>query len=243
MRRRAQGFTLLEVMVALAILAGALVGLIEANTRNVAAANHSKLMTTATLLARAEMVRLEDDLDERGFPDLDDVRGGNFSDDGFANFRWEARIEKIELPGNLADQAQKAAQGPDVQAQADKAGASLGGFNPTTAGIGGAAGVVMSQFEMIRNAIEQSIRKVTLRVYWQEGRLERFLEVTTFQTDASKVDFALPGLGALGGAGLPGLGGPGGPGAAGGAGGTGGGAAGTSGGGPLGGGPKPPGTR
>ena len=196
---RSRGFTLLEVMVAIAILSSALVVLLEINTRNIAATNHARMMTTATQLARAELVRLEDDLDEKGYPDLDDVRQGNFADDGLPMFRWEAHIEKVELPGNLADQASKAATDKQTASAASSAASSLGGFNPSSGGIGGAASVVLGQFDMIRNAIEQSIRKVTLKVYWPEGKIEKFIEVTTFETDASKVDQALPGLGALGG--------------------------------------------
>src|SRR5262249_41663565 len=178
-------------------------------TRNIAASNHARMMTTATQLARAQMVRLADELDEKGYPDLDDVRNGTFADDGLPLFRWEARIEKIELPGNLADQASKAATDKQTQSAASSAASSLGGFNPTASGIGGAASVVLSQFDMIRNAIEQSIRKVSLRVYWPEGKTEKYIEVTTFETDASKVDQALPGLGALGNLGAGGAGGAG----------------------------------
>ena len=195
---KARGFTLLEVMVAIAILSSALVVLLEINTRNIAATNHARMMTTATQLARAELVRLEDDLDDKGYPDLDDTRQGNFADDGLPMFRWEAHIEKIELPGNLADQASKAATDKQTSSLAQSASSSLGGFNPTSGGVGGAASVVLGQFDMIRNAIEQSIRKVTLRIYWPEGKIEKYIEVTTFETDASKVDQALPGLGALG---------------------------------------------
>jgi hypothetical protein len=199
--------------------------LLEINTRNIAASNHARMMTTATQLARAAMVRLSDDLDEKGYPDLDDVRNGTFADDGLPAFRWEARIEKIELPGNLADQASKAATDKSTQQMAQNSAGSLGGFNPTSGGVGGAASVVLGQFDMIRNAIEQSIRKITLRVYWPEGKIEKYIEVTTFETDASKVDQALPGLGALGNL-LGGQGGTGGqagqPGGGAGTGGTGG---------------------
>ena len=203
-RKRARGFTLLEVMVAISILAAALAVILRAHTRTVAMSNHARMMTTATMLARAELVRLEDDLDEQGFPEQDDARAGTFAEDGFAQFRWEARIEKIELPSNLGDQATKAATGQQSEAIEKAAGSSLGGFNPTSAGVGGAASMILSQFEMIRSAIEQSIRKVTVRVVWNEGRLERSIDAETFFTDASKVDQALPGIGNLIGAGTPG---------------------------------------
>jgi len=207
-------------MVAISILAAALAVILRAHTRAITMSNHARMLTTATMLARAEMVRLEDDLDEQGFPEQDDQRGGGYGDDGFASFRWEARIEKIELPSNLGDAAQKAATEKQVAETAEKTAQSLGGFNPTQSGVGGAASMIMSQFEIIRSAIEQSIRKITLRVYWMEGKQEKYIEVETFLTDASKVDQALPGLGALPPGGLGGAAGTGGGAGAGGAGGA-----------------------
>src|SRR5262249_22431221 len=128
---------------------------------------------------------------------------------------WEARIEKIELPTNVGDMAQKAANDKQAAAVADKAGASLGGFNPTqTSGVGGAASVVMGQFETIRTALETSLRKVTLRVSWPEGRKEQWIEFSTLVSDRSKVDQSLGGLTAALGA-LTGAGGGTGPGAGG----------------------------
>ena len=223
--KRARGFTLLEVMVAISILAAALAVILRAHTRTIAMSNHARMMTTATMLVRAELVRLEDDLDEHGFPEQDDDRSGTFAEDGFPQFRWDAHIEKIELPSNLGDQATKAATGQQSDAIEKAAGASAGGFNPTSGGVGGAASMILSQFEMIRSAIEQSIRKVTVRVIWNEGRLERSIDAETFFTDASKVDQALPGLGALGPGATPTPGAPRPPGT----GGTGGGTPGTGG--------------
>jgi len=59
---RAKGFTLLEMMIAMAILCGALTWLVVGMSRNIQAENHAKLMTTATFLAREKMVDFEDDL-------------------------------------------------------------------------------------------------------------------------------------------------------------------------------------
>src|SRR4029077_15702255 len=54
------GFPLLEVMVALAILASTLVVLLQIITNNVRATNHAKITTAASQLARSEMTDLED---------------------------------------------------------------------------------------------------------------------------------------------------------------------------------------
>ena len=111
MRRRAdsagsRGFTLLEVMVALAILATTLVVLLQIITNNVRATNHAKMTTAATLLARGKMTDIEDSILENGFSTDNETDKGTFRDQNFPNFRWESSIERIELPTDMKQAAQ-----------------------------------------------------------------------------------------------------------------------------------------
>ncbi|MFH1132802.1 MAG: hypothetical protein V1754_15825, partial [Pseudomonadota bacterium] len=50
-----------------------------------------------------------------------------------------------------------------------------------------------SVFEQIRNALEQSIRRVHLRVIWKEGNKEKSVSVVAYFTDPRKVDDAIGG--------------------------------------------------
>jgi hypothetical protein len=136
---------------------------------------------------------------------MEDNREGDFAEDGHPEFRFEMDIEKIELPTNIGEMAQKASTDKQAEAAAAASASSLGGFNATqTSGMGGAASVVMGQFEIIRQALEASLRRVSLRVFWNEGKTEHSFEMHTFITDASKVDQSLgnltAALGALTGA-------------------------------------------
>src|SRR5262249_33890619 len=92
------GFTLLEVMIALAILSITLVVMLTMVTNNLRATRHAKLTTQATFLARAKMSDLEDDILENGFSTSDETSDGNFKEQGHAEFSWDAAIERIELP-------------------------------------------------------------------------------------------------------------------------------------------------
>lgn len=58
-RRRADGFTLLEVMVAMAILAVALTAVLGSQSQSVSLASEAKFSTTAALLAQAKIAELE----------------------------------------------------------------------------------------------------------------------------------------------------------------------------------------
>jgi len=185
-RRFDAGFTLLEVMAALAILALTLVTLLSVITNNVRATARAQALPTATFLARGKIVSLEDGLIEKGFQDLDENDSGTFADDGFRDFGWSTAIEKIQLPTDMAMSAQKAVG--DTSQKKDP-------MQALTGMIGGLMGMFI---EPVRVGLEESVRRITVRVFWTErGRPEQSVEVVTYVTDPAKLDLALS-LGAAG---------------------------------------------
>jgi len=193
-RLGAGGFTLLEVMVALAILAMTLVVLLEIVTNNVRATNHAKMTTTATFLARAKMVEVEDLVLDNGFSEDDESESGNFKDQGSPAFRWEYMIERIDLPTDMARKAQDQAQ--DQSQNAKDPMAMMSGF---------LGGMMSSFIEPVRIGLQESVRKVTVRVLWDEnGRPNQSMEVVQYLTDPAKLDLALTGGAAGAAPGAPG---------------------------------------
>lgn len=180
----ASGFTLLEIMVALAILASTLVVLLRIVTNNVRATNHSKMTTAATFLARTKMVEVEDAVLYDGFVETNELKNGTFKAYGYPQFRWNTSIERIELPTNLAQQTQDQARDATDKGKGDPM-AMMSGF------LGG----MMSTFiEPIRIGLQESVRKVTVRVTWDEiGRRDQSFEVVQYMTDPAKLDLALTG--------------------------------------------------
>jgi len=190
-RRPQAGFTLLEVMVAVAILALTLVVILDIITRNVRSTTHARMITTATFLARGKMVSLEDGIIEKGFQEIDDFQKGDFREEGFGDFTWESAIEKIELPADMAQKTQQAA-----------GQATASSKTPMGALTGMVGGLMGGLIEPVRVGLEESVRRVTLRVFWNErGRPEQSVELALYVTDPSKLDLALA-LG-LAGAGVP----------------------------------------
>jgi general secretion pathway protein I len=186
------GFTLLEVMAAVAILALTLVVLLSVITNNVRSTTHSQMITTATFLARGKMVSLEDTIIEKGFQDLDEEDEGTFEEDGFPSFSWSSSIEKIELPSDVAEKAQQSA------------GEASQKKDPMQALTGMVGGLMGAFIEPVRIGLEESVRRVTLRVWWNErGRPEQSVDVVTYVTDPAKLDLALS-LGAAAAPGAPG---------------------------------------
>lgn len=84
------GFTLLEVMIALAILAGVVVTVIGAVNHHLGLAARDKEETTAVLLARGKLA-------EQGFAGQE-TKEGTFAP-AWPDYRWRREILPTELPG------------------------------------------------------------------------------------------------------------------------------------------------
>ncbi len=94
----AGGFTLIEVMVAISILAISLVAIINVQASSIHSASRVKFMTVGTLLARSKIVDIEQELMEQGFSDFAEELDGNFEEEGWPDFRWRATISKVRIP-------------------------------------------------------------------------------------------------------------------------------------------------
>ncbi|HUH02773.1 MAG TPA: type II secretion system protein [Kofleriaceae bacterium] len=198
-RRRSvqRGFTLLEVMIALGILFTSLAVLIYRTTANVHMAERAEALGLATDLSRAKMYDLEEMLLKDGFQELDQEEHGDFSDEDHREFEWKAAIEKVELPsmGNMEALAGAGEEGADGEAgMVDSPLAGLLAMGGGDASAAAGASFLSSQFELISQVLESSIRKVTLTVTWKVGSREEELVTSAYFTDPSAVQRALSGI-------------------------------------------------
>ncbi len=93
LRAAPRGFTLLEVLIAVALLGLALIPLLGGMNASVNLAYSAKMKTIATLLARERMTRVE----LAGFPELGDTEG-DFGENA-ASFGWRQSV--VEPPPGL----------------------------------------------------------------------------------------------------------------------------------------------
>ncbi len=91
-----KGFTLLEVLVASAVLAVAMVSLLGLHARNIRLAADTQELTEAGLLAE----RLATTTETGNFPNTGTTRGETAGDDDSApRFSWTREVAETSLPG------------------------------------------------------------------------------------------------------------------------------------------------
>lgn len=214
-----RGFTLLEVMLALALLGLGLVVLIKSAAGNIASSEEAHMMGVATDLARGKMYDIEEILLKDGFTDTDQSQESDkcFEDEGWPTICYSYKVEEPKLPSY--DELQQMAQGAAKAAGSGSAGSGLGseqapggfensalggmigmmgafggGTQDITAAQGGA--LIQGQYSMFQEILKVSVRKVTLTMKWKVLGRDRDMKVVAFFTDAAAMDKVLSGQGA-----------------------------------------------
>ena len=86
-----KGFTLLEVMIAMAILAITLVVVFQSQSQSISMAGRARFETTASLLAQSKMAEIEAADPENVVSD-----SGDFGDD-FPDYSWRVDVTETEI--------------------------------------------------------------------------------------------------------------------------------------------------
>jgi general secretion pathway protein I len=142
----ARGFTLLEVLVAVAILGLGLTMILSSQVGLFSSASRGEHLTVASNLARCKMAELEVDLLKKGYP-VTDVKddGRCCGDDSESTYECEWRIERVTLPEQALDGgAMDASLGPFAAlSNLGSTSGGLGANNPLGAlgGLTGATGL------------------------------------------------------------------------------------------------------
>ena len=99
MRKEDPGFTLLEVMVAIALIAIALTAVLGSQSQSVSLAGEARFNTTAALLAQSKMAEIE-------LQDPEDLTAdsGDFDED-FPGYTWNLSVSNVmfDRPENVSD--------------------------------------------------------------------------------------------------------------------------------------------
>ncbi|MEJ7601165.1 MAG: type II secretion system protein [Kofleriaceae bacterium] len=188
-----RGFTLLEVMIGLALLGFALAVLIKSASGSIVNTRTSQLIGVSTDLSRGKIYELEERLLKDGFSDTEQMEENQtFEDEGWPIMRYSFKIEEVKLPSweVLQEMATRKAGGSGAGSGGSAgsgSGEEVGGFEnsalggmlsqlgPLGGGGGGGGGsgdidssmgasFIQGQYQMVQEVLKVSIRKVTLIV-------------------------------------------------------------------------------
>jgi general secretion pathway protein I len=201
-RASLRGFTLLEVLVAIAILGLGLTAILGAQVGLFSNAARAEKLTVASNLVRCQMEEVEHKLLQRGFPAFDEKEEGDCCDDeaeGVDGYHCITQIERVVLPdpssvinedagtpgednmgplGVLSKlQQNQLTPGSDGPASLQEISKSLG-ESASTEGMGPL--VMGMAYPSLKPMLEASIRRLTVTVEWNEGVRTRDLKVTQF---------------------------------------------------------------
>lgn len=91
-----KGFTLLEIMVSLAIISIAMIAMLSLGNRSIGVHDHLQRITQATLLAQQKMSESELRAKDGGLAQLQESNG-DFAEP-FAEYRWSIELDDTPLP-------------------------------------------------------------------------------------------------------------------------------------------------
>ncbi len=212
MKRKALGgFTLLEVLMAVAILGLGLTVLLGAQVGMFTNAKRAERLSLAVNVARCRMSELELELLTKGYPMIDQESEGDCcmnesSDEGF---RCSWKIQRVELPepidtegvtdggldlstdntGTFGPLMELQEKGPSALGETADLGTLAENFGAAASGTDGLVSMVMGMvYPSLKPMLEASIRKVVVTVSWKDGVREQKLVVTQFLTDPRQGD-------------------------------------------------------
>jgi general secretion pathway protein I len=207
-----RGFTILEVMIAIVILAVGLSSLFASEAGAVRVAQRARTTTVATLLARCKMGEIEEKLAKDGFTtNAIDERDGCCEGAEHAGFSCEWKVDRIVLPEldttpldaakRATDKFKGASTGDDRGAsdagvkadgrsKGDAGGAALSDPAGTLMGSSGGGDMLASMllemsFPIMKPIIEENVRRVSVTVKWKEGSREQSFDVVQFIVNES----------------------------------------------------------
>jgi general secretion pathway protein I len=183
------GFTLLEVLIALAILASTLTVLIGTTATSSQQAIYANSLTRVSQLARAKMTDLEYDLMEEGFTDDVQRFDGDFREEGYDTMSWEAEVHPVEIPPEVKEEliGQVNAQlfgGQDAKG-ALKGNAAFSAMLP----------MLVAQVPEMINQIGKKIRRVKLVITYDFAGGKETMTISQYMVDRDSAAFELFGTG------------------------------------------------
>jgi len=161
------GFTLLEVMIAIGILAIGIGAILIAENNSLDVTLRAKRMTTVAMLAKNQMIEAEREIEGKSFTEVKDEASGTF-DAPYADYQWERKIKEITFPNIMNPSS---ASGNPEDAAKDSGGVQVTDPN------------VERVVKLATQYLSKASREITVTISWVEKKQDQHFSVSQYWVD------------------------------------------------------------
>lgn len=163
------GFSLMEVMVALALLALSFTSLILVQSRATNLAVQSRFISIATQLARFQLMECKREAQKIIASASDFKKEGDYVDKGFEQFKWECHAPRFNMRTPPAGKIES-------QAKENASGKLKDQMNTTSS-------AMAPMMSLITDSLGNSVRELVVIVRWSNNNIEDEVRVVTHIVD------------------------------------------------------------
>ena len=165
--RADSGFTLLEVMIAIGVLAIGIGAILTAENNSLDVTLRAKRMTTVATLAKNTIIIAERELQGKTFDEVKTESSGKF-DPPYSEYSWERKIKEITFPNLLGPGSGGAAAEGAADAKADSGTTAPG---------------VERVVKIATTYLSKSTREITVTIKWIEKKEDQKFTVSQYWVD------------------------------------------------------------
>jgi prepilin-type N-terminal cleavage/methylation domain-containing protein len=151
------GFTLLETIIAMAIMVLALSSILAVESGSINASIRTKQMNIVAMLAKGKMVATEHAFQGKTFEEFKKEETGTF-EAPYQDFRWKTEVKEIEFP-------------------------TLAGVGGKGEGEAGGAEIIEQITKLVTKFLSKAVREVNVSVIWKKGAHDQTFTLSTYWVD------------------------------------------------------------
>lgn len=158
MNQKVSGFTLIEVMIAVGILAIGIGSILVAESNSLDVSYRAKRMTTVAMLAKNALVQTEREIAGKSFTEVKTEDGAQF-EAPFEEYRWERKVKEITFPNIMAQAPENKDEASTVDAETERV------------------------VKIATNFLSKASREITITIKWTEKKEEQKFTVSQYWVD------------------------------------------------------------
>ena len=169
-RNNSSGFTLLEVMIAIGVLAIGIGAILTAENNSLDVTLRAKRMSTVATLAQNTIIDAERELQGKTFDEVKEKSNGKF-EAPYSEYAWERVIKEVNFPNITGAGAGGGGAAP--------AGGSAGGSASGDSAVPGVEQVV----KIATAYLSKSTREITVTIKWVDKKEDQNFTVSQYWVD------------------------------------------------------------